>query len=159
MFNVVIVYKFCISYASNNDNVRIKTRMQGYAETVVQGAQQVSFNVEIIGVVNNGKGSSKQILARAYGPIIEETNGVIHGMSGSPVYVDGKLIGAVARAVGQDVLPYKFYITPIEEMLKIWTLPDPLAVINKSNIEKVKIPSLEEYEKIKIITMKILIKK
>ena len=125
----------------------LKPGMQGYAETVVQGAQQVSFNVEIIGVVNNGKGSSKQILARAYGPIIEETNGVIHGMSGSPVYVDGKLIGAVARAVGQDVLPYKFYITPIEEMLKIWTLPDPLAVINKSNIEKVKIPSLEEYEK------------
>ena len=39
-------------------------------------------------------------------------------------------------------------------MLKIWTLPDPLAVINKSNIEKVKIPSLEEYEKIKIIMMK-----
>ena len=125
----------------------LKPGMQGYAETVVQGAQQVSFNVEIIGVVNNGKGSSKQILARAYGPIIEETNGVIHGMSGSPVYVDGKLIGAVARAVGQDVLPYKFYITPIEEMLKIWTLPDSLAVINKSNIEKVKIPSLEEYEK------------
>ena len=125
----------------------LKPGMQGYAETVVQGAQQVSFNVEIIGVVNNGKGSSKQILARAYGPIIEETNGVIHGMSGSPVYVDGKLIGAVARAVGQDVLPYKFYMTPIEEMLKIWTLPDPLAVINKSNIEKVKIPSLEEYEK------------
>lgn len=137
----------------------LKPGMQGYAETVVQGAQQVSFNVEIIGVVNNGKGSSKQILARAYGPIIDETNGVIHGMSGSPVYVDGKLIGAVARAVGQDVLPYKFYITPIEEMLKIWTLPDSLAVINKSNIEKVKIPSLEEYEKIKIITMKILIKK
>ena len=78
----------------------LKPGMQGYAETVVQGAQQVSFNVEIIGVVNNGKGSSKQILARAYGPIIEETNGVIHGMSGSPVYVDGKLIGAVARAVG-----------------------------------------------------------
>lgn len=125
----------------------LKPGMQGYAETVVQGAQQVSFNVEIIGVVNNGKGSSKQILARAYGPIIDETNGVIHGMSGSPVYVDGKLIGAVARAVGQDVLPYKFYITPIEEMLKIWTLPDPLAVINKSNMEKVKIPSLEEYEK------------
>ena len=121
--------------------------MQGYAETVVQGAQQVSFNVEVIGVVNNGKGSSKQILARAYGPIIDETNSVIHGMSGSPVYVDGKLIGAVARAVGQDVLPYKFYITPIEEMLKIWTLPDSLAVINKSNIEKVKIPSLGEYEK------------
>lgn len=93
------------------------------------------------------KDPSKQILARAYGPIIDETNGVIHGMSGSPVYVEGKLIGAVARAVGEDVLPYKFYITPIEEMLKIWDLPDPLAEINKSNIKKVKIPSIEEYEK------------
>lgn len=125
----------------------LRPGMQGYAETVVQGAQKVSFNVEIIGVVNNGKGSPKQILARAYGPIIDETNGVIHGMSGSPVYVNGKLIGAVARAVGQDVLPYKFYITPIEEMLDIWNLPDPLAVINKSNIKIVDIPSLEEYEK------------
>lgn len=125
----------------------LRPGMQGYAETVVQGAQKVSFNVEIIGVVNNGKGSSKQILARAYGPIIDDTNGVIHGMSGSPVYVDGKLIGAVARAVGQDVLPYKFYITPIEEMLDIWNLPDPLTVINKSNIKIVDIPSLEEYEK------------
>lgn len=125
----------------------LKPGMQGYAETVVQGAQKVSFNVEIIGVVNNGKGSPKQILARAYGPIIDDTNGVIHGMSGSPVYVDGKLIGAVARAVGQDVLPYKFYITPIEEMLDIWNLPDPLTVINKSNIKIVDIPSLEEYEK------------
>lgn len=63
----------------------LKPGMQGYAETVVQGAQQVSFNVEIIGVVNNGKGSSKQILARAYGPIIDETNGVIHGMGHHPL--------------------------------------------------------------------------
>ena len=39
MFNVVIVYKFCISYASNNDNSELKPGMQGYAETVVQGAQ------------------------------------------------------------------------------------------------------------------------
>lgn len=121
--------------------------MIGYAETVVQGKQKVNFNVEIIGILNSGKGSSKQILARAYGPIIDETNGVIHGMSGSPVYVDGKLIGAVARAVGEDVLPYKFYVTPIEEMLEIWNLPDPLANVNKSNISIVKIPTLDEFVK------------
>ena len=121
--------------------------MTGYAETVIQGNQKVDFNVEVIGVLNNGKGSSKQILARAYGPIIDETNGVIHGMSGSPVYIDGKLIGAVARAVGEDVLPYKFYITPIEEMLEIWNLPDPLANVNKSNVPIVKIPTIDEYLK------------
>lgn len=125
---------------------QIKPGMQGYAETIIQGNQKIEFNVELIGVVNNGKGSEKQILARAYGPIIDETHGVIHGMSGSPVYVDGKLVGAVARAVGQDVLPYRFYITPIEAMLELWKLPDPLAEVNKSNIKMMKVPSAKDYE-------------
>ena len=126
---------------------QIRPGMQGYAETMVQGNQKVRFNVEIMGVVNNGGGSYKQILARAYGDLIDDTNGVIHGMSGSPVYVDGKLIGAVARSVGQDVLPYKFYITPVEEMMKIWQMPDPLSTINKSGVKPVKVLTLDEYEK------------
>lgn len=126
---------------------QIKPGMQGYAETMVQGNQKARFNVEIMGVVNNGGGSYKQILARAYGDLIDDTNGVIHGMSGSPVYVDGKLIGAVARSVGQDVLPYKFYITPVEEMMKIWQMPDPLSTINKSGVKPVGVLTLEEYEK------------
>lgn len=126
---------------------QIKPGMQGYAETMVQGNQKVRFNVEIMGVVNNGGGSYKQILARAYGDLIDDTNGVIHGMSGSPVYVDGKLIGAVARSVGQDVLPYKFYITPVEEMMKIWQMPDPLSTINKSGVKPVGVLTLEEYKK------------
>lgn len=125
---------------------QIRPGMQGYAETMIQGNQKVDFNVEIMGVVNNGNGSSKQILAKASGALIDDTNGVIHGMSGSPVYVNGKLIGAVARSVGQDVLPYKFYITPIEEMLKIWQLPDPLATINKSGVKSVNVPTVDEYE-------------
>lgn len=126
---------------------QIRPGMQGYAETMIQGNQKVDFNIEIMGVVNNGNGSSKQILARAYGDLIDDTNGVIHGMSGSPVYVNGKLIGAVSRSVGQDVLPYKFYITPIEEMLKIWQFPDPLSTINKSGVKSVNVPTVDEYEK------------
>ena len=59
------------------------------------------------------------------------------------MYVDGKLVGVVARAVGQDVLPYRFYITPIEAMLELWKLPDPLAEVNKSNIKMMKVPSSE----------------
>lgn len=125
----------------------LKPGMIGHAETVVQGSQMVDFDVEIIGVVNNGKGSSKQILARAYGPVIDSTNGVIHGMSGSPVYIDGKLVGAVARGVGEDVLPFKFYITPAQDMLDIWKLPDPMELVNKSAITPVKIDTLEEYLK------------
>ena len=125
----------------------VKPGMQGYAETMIQGNQKVDFNIEIMGVLDNGKGTSKQILARAYGPLIDDTHGVIHGMSGSPVYVDGKLIGAVARAVGEDVLPYKFYITPIQEMQQIWQMPDPLATINKSGVKTVKVLTMDEYTK------------
>ena len=49
--------------------------------------------------------------------------------------------------LGQDVLPYKFYITPVEEMMKIWQMPDPLSTINKSGVKPVGILTLEEYEK------------
>ena len=65
-----------------------------------------------------------QILARASGPVVDETGGVIHGMSGSPVYVDGRVIGAVARGIAADTDPHIFYITPIEDMLKIWNMED-----------------------------------
>lgn len=120
--------------------------MHGVARTVIKGNKIVDFGVEIIGVADNGKGAPKQILARAYGPIVDDTNGVIHGMSGSPVYVDGHLIGAVARGVGRDTTPYIFYITPIEPMIELWELPDPLAdmprpkgiEIGKPNDEKAK---------------------
>lgn len=126
---------------------QIRPGMQGWAETVVQGSEKEGFSVDIIGVVDNGKGMPRQILARAYGDVVDKTNGVIHGMSGSPVYVDGRLIGAVARGVGQDVLPYNFYITPIEDMMKLWQLPDPLAYVNKSGVDSVKLPTPEEYDK------------
>ena len=125
----------------------VKPGMQGWSETVVQGSDKVKFNVEIIGVVDSGKGMPKQILARAYGDVIDKTNGVIHGMSGSPVYIGDKLVGAVARGIGQDVLPYNFYITPIEDMVKLWDMPDPLAYVNKSGIAVLKVPTPDEYKK------------
>ena len=138
---------FALAMPSIMTTDELQPGMQGYAETMVQGNQKVHFNIEIIGVLDNGKGTSKQILARAYGPLIDETHGVIHGMSGSPVYVNGKLIGAVARAVGEDVLPYKFYITPIKEMMGIWQMPDPLATINKSGVKTIKVLTVDEYNK------------
>lgn len=116
---------------------QLQPGMIGVAQTVVRGNQIESFNVKIIGVQDNGKGSNKQILAEAYGSMIDDTNGVIHGMSGSPVYVNGYLIGAVARGIGSDTNPRVFFITPIEDMLAIWDLPDAKA--DEQKIEQVKI--------------------
>ncbi|WP_196593098.1 SpoIVB peptidase S55 domain-containing protein [Pectinatus sottacetonis] len=112
---------------------QLRPGMIGMARTVVQGNQIKSFNVKIIGVEDNGKGAPRQIMAKAYGPMMQDTNGVIHGMSGSPVYVDGYLIGAVARGIGSDTNPHVFYITPIQDMLALWDMPD-----NRANTKKVK---------------------
>ena len=98
--------------------------MVGVAKTVMKGSDIVTFDVEILGVEANGKGAHEQILAKASGPIVDETGGVIHGMSGSPVYVDGRLVGAVARGIAAETDPHVFYITPIEDMLQIWNMPD-----------------------------------
>lgn len=124
----------------------IKSGMQGHADTIIQGTNIVAFPVEIIGVVDGGKGAPGEIMAKASGPIIADTHGVIHGMSGSPVYVNGKLIGAVARSVGNDVLPYIFYITPIESMLKIWNYPDYKKELNKPN-KAIEIEKATDYVK------------
>lgn len=102
--------------------------MLGVARTVMHGSDIVTFDVEILGVEGNGKGAHEQILARASGPIVDQAGGIIHGMSGSPVYVSGKLVGAVARGIATETDPHVFYITPIEDMLKIWDMTD-----NKNN--------------------------
>lgn len=98
--------------------------MTGVARTVMKDSEIVTFDVEILGVQKDGRGMHDQILARASGPVVDETGGVIHGMSGSPVYVDGRVIGAVARGIAADTDPHIFYITPIEDMLKIWNMED-----------------------------------
>lgn len=125
----------------------IKSGMIGIAKTTTTDNKPTTFNVEILGVVPQGKGMPYKILAKAYGGIIPSTNGVIHGMSGSPVYINDKLIGAVARGIGNDVLPYKFYITPIQSMEEIKDYNDSMAKLNEIGVDLIKIPSLKEQKK------------
>lgn len=105
---------------------KIESGMNGVAYTIIDNTGVIEpFNVKIIGLMDNGKGSSKMIMAKASGSVIEKTGGVLQGMSGSPVYVDGKLVGALAAGL-KEMSPYTFFITPIESMLKIWEMPDNL---------------------------------
>ena len=92
--------------------------------TVVDGSGTIEpFQVDIVGKMDGGKGDSRSIMAKAYGPLIEQTGGVLQGMSGSPIYVEGQLIGALAAGL-KDMAPFTFFITPIEDMLPLWSLPD-----------------------------------
>ncbi|WP_318253521.1 SpoIVB peptidase S55 domain-containing protein [Selenomonas sp. AB3002] len=96
----------------------------GTAYTVVDGSGEIQpFQVDLIGKMDGGKGGSRSIMARASGALIEQTGGVLQGMSGSPIYVEGRLVGALAAGI-KDMAPYTFFITPIEDMLPLWSLPD-----------------------------------
>lgn len=106
----------------------VQNGMQGTAYTVVENSGALeSFNVKIVGKIQNGKAAQSYILAEASGDLINRTNGIVQGMSGSPVYVNGKLIGAVSAGL-KEMTPRTFLITPIESMLKIWEMPDTFVV-------------------------------
>src|SRR6186997_1945900 len=99
--------------------------MEGIGRTVFEGSRVESFQVHILGVLQNIIGPSRNlILARLEGGPLA-TTGVIAGMSGSPVYVDGRLIGAVSYSLGQFSREPIAGITPIAEMTDAATLPGP----------------------------------
>ena len=107
---------------------KIEAGMNGTAYTVIDNSGTIEpFQVEIIGLMDNGKGSAKMLMAKASGEVIDKVGGVLQGMSGSPVYIDGKLVGALAAGL-KEMSPYTFFITPIESMIPMWSMPDPKAV-------------------------------
>ena len=98
--------------------------MEGTGYTVIGPSGQIEpFDVHIVGTVDEGQGGTKRIMAKASGPLIEETGGALQGMSGSPIYIDGQLVGALSAGI-KDMDPHTILITPIGEMLPIWKMPD-----------------------------------
>ena len=91
--------------------------MKGTGRTVFAGTKIETFEVEILGKLPNIGPDQNLILARCSGGPLANT-GILAGMSGSPVFVDGRLVGAVAYSWGftKDAIAG---ITPIEEMLAV----------------------------------------
>ena len=96
----------------------VKPGMQATAWTVFAGSTVEPVPVEIIGIWKNGMGPRQHVILGKMGGKAQRT-GVAGGMSGSPVYVDGKLIGAVALRLSQFSPDAICGITPIESMLEI----------------------------------------
>lgn len=95
----------------------VRKGMKGYGLTVFEGTKIEKFDVEIVGVMHNIGPGQNLILAQVDSPVVRRA-GVIAGMSGSPIFIDGKVIGALAYAWQFAKEPVAG-ITPIEEMLKI----------------------------------------
>jgi hypothetical protein len=100
---------------------QVERGQTGYGLTVFNGTEPERFEVEVIGVLRNTDPQASYVLARLTGHGLEES-GVAQGMSGSPVFIDGKLVGAVAFA-----WPYAKEaiagITPIDAMRSMAELP------------------------------------
>lgn len=97
---------------------KVQAGLKGTGKTIFVGDKIEEFQVEILGVLKNAMAPKHDIIvARLSGGPLEKT-GVIAGMSGSPVYIDGKLLGAVALSFPFSKEPLAG-ITPIDEMMEV----------------------------------------
>ncbi len=100
----------------------LREGMRGVGRTVFHGTTIEEFDVEILGVLKNASPKQDMIMARLSGGPLAQT-GVMQGMSGSPVYIDGRLLGAVAFGFASSTEPIAG-IQPISQMVSILDQPD-----------------------------------
>jgi len=98
----------------------IKIGMTGIGKTVVAGNVVSEFAVEVLGVIDQPGTLSDFIVVRVSGEAIGRSGGIAQGMSGSPITIGGKLIGALSRAANwsKEITPIGL-VTPIEPMLAV----------------------------------------
>ena len=96
----------------------------GVAYTVFEGVVPSAVEVEILGVLHNALGPHQDMILARLGGKDAVYTGVVAGMSGSPVYIDGKLAGALAFRIGQFSKEPIAGITPIQQMLEVKDMPD-----------------------------------
>jgi SpoIVB peptidase S55 len=98
---------------------QVKPGMTGEAYTIFAGNKIEKFGLQVIGILPNLVGPRQSIiLVQLKGPEVEHT-GVVAGMSGSPVYIDGKLVGALSLKFGIFTKEPLAGVTPIEDMLSL----------------------------------------
>ncbi len=98
---------------------KVKPGMKGVAYTIFAGDQIEKFDLVVLGVLPDLLGPREPIiLVQLLGEKVQHT-GVVAGMSGSPVYIDGKLVGAIALKFGQFTKEPLAGVTPIQNMMEV----------------------------------------
>src|SRR5947199_6277682 len=123
-----VVYSLLLSFATFAQTSKsvetipvnqIHAGMHGVAYTVFEGVTPEPMEVEVLGILKNANGPKGDIILVRLGGKKAEYTGVVAGMSGSPVYFDGKLAGAIAFRIGEFSKEPIAGVTPIQEMLEI----------------------------------------
>ncbi len=118
---------------------QIHAGMRGVAYTVFQGTKPEPMDVEVLGIMKNANGPKGDLILVRLGGTKAEYTGVVAGMSGSPVYLDGKLAGALSFRIGEFSKEPIAGVTPIAEMLEINALdstpaPAPIEAKAAANV-------------------------
>ena len=110
----------------------LRPGMRGYALTVFKGTKISKFGIEILGVVSKFNEGKDYIMFRATdGPALTRGLGIAHGMSGSPIYINNRLVGAISLGNEFAKDPIGF-ATPIEDMFDAWSPDLPAKPSNMS---------------------------
>jgi len=111
---------------------QVKPGMQGYAYTIFAGDQVEKFDLEVLGVMPNFLGPKQSIiLVQLKGQKVEHT-GVVAGMSGSPVYLDGKLAGALSLKLGAFTKEPIAGVTPIADVISGGSFNSPSNAVSNA---------------------------
>ena len=97
----------------------IKPGMKGTAKTIFQGDTPEEFGFDVLGVIDGYPNPKQQIVLIKLTGALADRTGIFQGMSGSPAYIDGKLVGAIAYGFSFSKEPIGG-ITPIEQMIDIF---------------------------------------
>jgi len=97
----------------------VRRGLKGVAYTVFEGVKPERMEVEILGVLKDSLGPGRDMILARLGGMKPEFTGVVAGMSGSPVYIDGRLVGALSYRIGQFSKEPIAGITPIGQMLEV----------------------------------------
>jgi hypothetical protein len=97
---------------------KVRPGLTGYGYTVFKGVKIEKFDVKVLGMVQSGYQPDQLILVKLTGDRLEESGGISAGMSGSPVYIQGKLVGAISYGF-ENADPFLALITPIKTMVRL----------------------------------------
>ncbi|MEI6514235.1 MAG: SpoIVB peptidase S55 domain-containing protein, partial [bacterium] len=119
---LLTLFSALISAASLPNDVfplgKVMPGMKGYGLTVFKGTKIERFNVTVLGVLpNQNNGRSLILIKMSGGPITQRQANIIGGMSGSPVFLNGKIVGAVAYGFGFPKEPQAL-VTPLQDMIE-----------------------------------------
>jgi hypothetical protein len=112
------------AFADNHEEFlfldEIRIGMSGIGKTIIAGDVIEEFSAVVLGIIDQPGTLSDFIVVRVSGEVIGRAGGIAQGMSGSPIYIDGKLIGALSRAAiwSKEITPIGL-VTPIEPMLAV----------------------------------------